>query len=234
MDEIVVLDSGSGDRTVEICESFGARVEYAAFRDFAEQKNRALELCTHDWAFNLDADEELSPELRISIGTVLAGRFDNNGPTAYKVSRRNRYLGRWIRHCGWYPELRTRLSLKGASGWTGEVLHESLETEGPTGVLSGDLLHRPYRDLGDHLKVIARYTSLWAEREARSGRTTGLFDVVTRPVAKFLKMYIIRAGFLDAGPGLIASLMGSWYTFMKYARLYELNRAGVYRDPDMS
>jgi glycosyltransferase involved in cell wall biosynthesis len=223
MDEIIVLDSGSTDNTVKIAEELGAKVLYAPFRNFVEQKNRAMSHCAGDWVFNLDADEEVTAELKRSIENVLALDAETHNPVVYHVTRKTLYMGRWIRHCGWYPEFRARLSKKGQAHWQGEVLHEQLETGGLTGFLSGDLLHRPYTDLGDHLRTIDRYSYLWAKREADSGRRTGLLNLVVRPIGKFLKMYVIRGGFLDYGPGLVASLMGTWYTFMKYARLYELS-----------
>ena len=222
MNEIIVLDSGSTDKTVEIAERLGAKVSTAPFTTFYEQKGRAMELCSGEWTFNIDADEEISPELRRSIEQVLS--HDTGGePYTYRIGRKNRYLGRWIRHCGWYPEYRTRLAKTGHARWEGTI-HEVLTVDGPAGTLAGDLLHRPYADLGAHLKTIDRYTSMWAHREAKAGRTTGFFTIILRPIARFLKMYILRAGFLDLGPGFIASVMGAWYTFMKYARLYELSR----------
>jgi len=222
MNEIIVLDSGSTDKTVEIAERLGAKVSTAPFTTFYEQKGRAMELCSSEWTFNIDADEEVSPELRRSIEQVLS--HDTGGdPYVYRIGRKNRYLGRWIHHCGWYPEYRTRLAKTGHARWEGTVFPEVLVADGPPGTLSGDLLHRPYADLGAHLKAIDRYTSMWAQREAEAGRTTGFFTIILRPIARFLKMYVVRAGFLDLGPGFIASVMGAWYTFMKYARLYELS-----------
>ena len=224
MDEVIVLDSGSTDKTVDIAEKLGAKVSQAPFRNFVEQKNRAMDLCSGEWDFNLDADEEVTSELKHSLMKVISREEGANGTAVYSVSRRILYMGRWIRHCGWYPEYRERLSEKGRAVWKGNILHERLASEGSVGILEGDLLHRPYSSLGDHLKTIDRYSLLWAKREAESGRKTGLFSIITRPPVKFLKMYIIRAGFLDYGPGFVASVMGSFYTFMKYARLYELSR----------
>ncbi|MFC1508948.1 glycosyltransferase family 2 protein [Candidatus Omnitrophota bacterium] len=224
MNEIIVLDSGSTDKTVEIAERLGAKVSYAPFNSFHEQKSRAMKLCTGDWTINIDADEEVTPELRLSIEQVLTTGDSPGKPYIYKICRKNNYLGRWIKHCGWYPEYRTRLAKTGHAHWEAVPFPERLAGDGPVGVLSGDLLHRPYADLGAHLKSIDRYTSMWAHSEAESGRTTGLLNLLLRPAAKFIKMYLIRGGFLDLGPGLIASLMGAWYTFMKYARLYELSR----------
>ena len=226
-EEIIVLDSGSTDRTCEIARAMGAKVFSEPFRGYVEQKNRALDLCAGDWAFNLDADEEVTDNLRSSILATVGNESDNPLYPAYEVSRRTWYMGRWIRHCGWYPQYRCRLSRRSGARWTGETLHESLTASGKTGRLSGDLLHRPYRDLGAHLRAIDRYSELFATREYDRGRSTTIIGLALRPPLKFVKMYVLKGGFLDRAPGFVASLMGAWYTFMKYARLYE--RAGIPR-----
>ncbi len=223
MDEVVVLDSGSTDRTVEIAEGLGAKVRIEPFRGFVDQKNRAMELCGGNWLFNLDADEEATPELRDSILGVLTGARDCL-PDAFAVNRRTLYMGRWIRHCGWYPEYRIRLSRKGSARWEGELLHEGLRGNGSPGRLAGDLLHRPYAGMAEHARKIVFYSDLWAGREAARGRKARVIDLVTRPAARFLRMYVLRAGFLDGVPGFAASVMGAWYVFMKYAKLHELSR----------
>ncbi len=241
IDELIVLDSGSTDDTVEIAKNLGAKVTIEAFKGFVKQKSRAMELCAGKWLFNLDADEEVTPELRKSIESVLSGERDkflkrtlksmsSDMPVLFNVCRKTCYLGRWMKHCGWYPEFRARLSRREHARWEGEELHEQLEKfdklEGDSkkGFLKGDLLHRPYDDLGAHLKAIDCYTEMFAKREASHGRKAGFIDILIRPFAAFFKMYILKAGFMDYGPGLIASMMGAWYTFMKYARLYEFDR----------
>ncbi len=224
MDEIVIIDSGSTDKTVEIAEKYGAKVTIEAFNNFIEQKNRAMELCTGEWLFNLDADEEVTPELRKSIEDVILKKSSPDIPVLFKINRKNQYMGHWIKHCGWYPEFRTRLSRKGHAKWSGEVLHEKLEGDGPKGFITGDILHRPYANLGEHLRTIDLYSELWAKREVSLGRTTSFVEILIRTFSKFFKMYILKAGFMDYMPGLFASIMGAWYTFMKYARLYELSR----------
>jgi len=224
VDELIILDSGSTDNTVEIAKIFGAKVVTEEFKGFVVQKNRAMKLCKGEWLFNLDADEEVTPELRKSIESVIFSEPSSDIPVLFKVMRENKYMGRWMKHCGWYPEFKTRLSRRGHAKWKGEVLHEKLEGDGPIGFISGNLLHRPYANLGEHLRTIDSYSELWAKREASKGRTTGFVDILIRPLLKFFKMYILKAGFMDRGQGLIASIMGFWYTFMKYARLYELSR----------
>ena len=221
MDEIIVIDSGSTDGTVELAADLGATVIHHSFDDFVTQKNVALSHCTSDWAFNLDADEEMTPELRRSVESALAGTHADTDPTAYRIPRRTWSLNRWIRHCGWYPEYRVRLSRAGDASWQGERLHEHLAPTGTVGTLDGDLLHRPYDNLTDHLTRIARYGSMWSEREYAAGRRAGVIDLLLRPLVRFLKMYLVRAGYLDGIAGLIASIMGGYYVFMKYACLRE-------------
>jgi (heptosyl)LPS beta-1,4-glucosyltransferase len=221
-DEVILVDSGSTDRTVQIAREHGAKVYSEPFVSFVVQKNSALDRCHGEWALNLDADEEVTPELRTSIETVINNVGEKHG--TYVVCRKTWYFGRWIRHCGWYPEYRCRLSKRGQARWVGDTVHEHLESTGSCGRLSGDLLHRPYRDLGTHLKRIDRYSSLFAEREINKGHRSSMFSIMFHPPWKFFRMYILKGGFLDCTPGLIASLMGAWYTFMKYARLYERAR----------
>jgi len=222
MDEIIVLDSGSSDDTRKIAKSYGATVSLLDFPGFAEQKNRAMSLCTSDWLFNLDADEEVTPELRQSIERVLAA--NDVSEDCYEITRKNHYLGRWMLHSGWYPEYRARLSFTGKAEWKGGAIHESLQGNGESGCLSGDLLHRPYANLGEHINTIGRYTKIWAERENAKGRAFKWSDLIFRPPFRFLKMFVLKRGFLDGGQGLIAAVMGSFYVFMKYARLYEIQK----------
>lgn len=224
MDEIVVLDSESADKTVEIARKAGARVVNEPFRGFVAQKNLAMDMCKSDWVFNLDADEEVTPALRQSIIEVLKNPKTGSEASIFTVTRKTWYMGRWILHCGWYPEYRERLSKRGAARWEGEMLHEKLRGQEKIGRLAGDLLHRPYADLGEHLKKMNLYTELWARVEKNRGRKAHWTDILFRPAASFIKMYVLRGGFLDYGPGLIASIMGAWYTFLKYARLLELSR----------
>jgi (heptosyl)LPS beta-1,4-glucosyltransferase len=223
-DEIVVLDSGSTDKTVEIAAQAGARVVNEPFHGFVEQKNLAMNLCLSDWVFNLDADEEVTPELRQSIMDVVKKSSKDREASIFNVARKTWYMGRWILHCGWYPEYRERLSKRGVARWEGEMLHEKLRGEGRIGRLAGDLLHHPYADLGEHLEKMNMYTGLWARVEKNRGRVSHWTDILLRPPVAFMKMYIVRLGFLDYGPGLIVSIMGAWYTFLKYARLLELTR----------
>ena len=226
-DEIVVVDSGSIDKTKEIAREYGAKVFDEEFRGFVFQKNSAMEHCSGEWLFNIDADEEVTDDLRKSIELIIFGKDAEKKCNSYNVNRRIFYLGRWMKHCGWYPEYRVRLSKKGAAKWVGEVLHEKLESNGQSGFLKGDLLHRPYENLGAHLNTIGKYSGIWAARESGKGRKASISGLIFRPLIRFLKMFVLKAGFLDGVPGFIASFMGAFYAFMKYARLYEINREKI-------
>ena len=219
-DEIVILDSGSTDATCEIAREYGARVETRQFDGFTSQKNAAMTMCSGEWLFNIDADEEVTTELHASIQHLL----DKNTHTSevYEVNRKTWYLGRWMLHCGWYPQYRARLCRAGRASWRGGKIHEYLSAETGCGRLGGDLLHRPYENLSNHLNKISRYADIWAQEQAKKGLQTGWSNMLIRPLVRFVKMFILKGGFLDGMPGLAASVMGSFYVFMKYARLYEI------------
>jgi glycosyltransferase involved in cell wall biosynthesis len=222
-DEHVVVDSHSTDRTREIAASLGARVVERDWPGHVEQKNFALAQATHDWVLCLDADERVSPELRASILAALA-RPDL--PDGFEVSRRTWYLGRWIRHGGWYPDRKLRLFRRSAGGWTGRNPHDRVEVRGRVETLEGDLLHLSYDSVADHLRTIDSFTTIAAREKRAAGESAGLGGLVLRPWGKFVRMYLLRAGFLDGVPGLVIAVSGAYYVFLKYAKLWELERAG--------
>jgi glycosyltransferase involved in cell wall biosynthesis len=220
-DEIVVLDSGSTDRTVEIAEGAGARTIVTDWPGHIAQKNRAVEEAAHDWILALDADERLSPELRTEIETVL-----EEGPkhAAYAFPRRTRYLGRWIRHGGWYPDRKVRLFDRNRARWGGVDPHDHVHVDGDVGRLRRDLLHHTYRDLSDHLGFIDRYTTTAAKERRAAGERFRLRRLLFRPPWKVFRMYVLRAGFLDGMAGLILALVSGYYVLLKYAKLWEHER----------
>ena len=226
-DEIVVVDAFSEDRTREIAREFTDRVFRNPWPGHVEQKNFALDRASHDWIFAIDADEEVSPELRESVLRALMG--GDGRYQGYFVTRRVCYLGRWIGHCGWYPEYRLRLFRKSAGRWTGTNPHDRVEVSGSTSRLSGDLYHRPYEDLDAHFETIGRYSAIWAREMSARGRRFHWMDLATRPAFRFFRMFVLRLGFLDGMAGLVASGMGAVYVFAKYGKLWELERA---RPPD--
>lgn len=222
-DEIVVVDSGSGDRTVEIAESFGAKTSYHAFGGHGEQKNVALDLCTRDWILLLDADEVLSPGLQAEIRQLLAGEPNF---AAYSIPRLNLILGRWMRHGGFYPDLKLRLFRRGAARLSeGVGPHSTPQFTGPRGRLKHDMLHYAYPDFNVYLEHMNRYSSeiaLLLEKRGRRSRSWPAFawNTVLNPVATFVYNYFFRLGFLDGREGLLLHWNHSAYIHWKFAKAW--------------
>jgi len=222
-DEILVLDAGSTDRTVELARAAGARVlVQTPWPGFVAQRNHAIDQARHDWILALDADERVTPALRTEI-EALAGRgFDALG---YRIPRVAFYLGRWIRRTDWYPDPQLRLFDRRRGRWQGGLVHESVQVDGRVGRLRGELEHYPYADVAEHVRTIDRYTSLWAEHAASQGRRARLVALMGAPLWAFVRNYILRGGVLLGGVGWTVSALGSYYTFLKLAKLRELARA---------
>jgi glycosyltransferase involved in cell wall biosynthesis len=260
-DEIVVVDSGSTDRTCEIAREYGAKVFVEPWKGFAAQKNAALEKCACDWILSLDADEEVSPDLAgeirrvlnslpwwrqvtiagwddftkehpelelLSLSEALGIGFDED-PEGFYMARRNHFLGRWIRHGGFYPDRKLRLVRRGAGRVTEATVHEVLEVTGGIGILSGDLIHHAYPTLSGYIEHMNRYSSLGAEmivtRRGRAGFS--LLDIVVRPKLTFVYNYLLRLGFLDGKEGLLLHLYHAAYVSWKYAKAWERGRENV-------
>lgn len=223
-DEIVVVDSHSSDRTREVAKSAGARVIERDWPGHVAQKEFALRQASHDWVLALDADERVSPELRAEILALRDRGFP--GKAGWRMPRRSRYLGRWIRHGVWSPDLQLRLLDRRRGRWAGLDPHDRIELDGPPGRLRGLLLHEPYRGLDDHLKTIDRYTTLMAEGLHARGRRARLRDLLLRPPARFAKSYLLKLGFLDGWRGLLLACLASEYVRLKYAKLLVMQRAG--------
>lgn len=219
-DEIVVVDSGSSDATVEIAERHGARVVHQDWLGYGKQKQHAVTLAKHRWVLCLDSDEQVSDALRASILETL------NAPQhpAYAVARCNRFMGRWLRHGEGYPDWIVRLFDKNHAAWNDNPVHEKVVVTGTTGRLKGDLLHESERGLADYLEKQNRYTSLAAASLYARGRRAGLGKLVFSPLFRFIKFYLIRLGLLDGIPGLVHIAIGCFTTFAKYAKLRELER----------
>src|SRR6185312_3446612 len=185
VDEVVVVDSGSSDRTCEIAAEMGGRVVREAWRGYAGQKNFAAACAAHDWILSLDADEELTAELAAEIQALRAGGDRSEG--GWTMPRRARYLGRWIRHSGWYPDRKIRLYHRGRGAWKGERVHESVEVAGAVGELRSDLLHFTCDSLNQHLLTIDRYTSLAAQEIAESGKPAPFRRLAIDPPWTFVR-----------------------------------------------
>lgn len=217
-DEIVVVDSGSADGTLEIARTVTSRVFVRDWPGYVEQKNFAAAQATHDWILSIDADERVSPELATSIQSVL----EAPSCAAYRMPRVTWHLGRWIRGTDWYPDYQTRLYRRDAARWSGRYVHESLDVDGPVGDLQGELQHYAYRDLSEHLDTIDRYTTLAARQMREGGRRAGLAALLLHPTAAFLRNYLLRGGFRLGSAGLVVSAMNAFYVFLKFAKLWQL------------
>lgn len=219
-DEAVVVDSGSEDSTIELAESLGARVISHDWQGFGKQKQFAVAQAKHDWVLCLDCDEQVSEELRASIeSTLRMPEF-----MAYKMARCNRFMGRYLRHGEGYPDWSLRLFHRDHADWSNDNVHEKVITQAAVGELSGDLLHESEQGLSDYLNKQNRYTSLQALSLHQAGMKVSCGKLVLSPFARFVKFYLLRAGFLDGVPGLIHILIGCFNTFSKYAKLIEYNR----------
>jgi glycosyltransferase involved in cell wall biosynthesis len=225
-DEIVVVDSGSSDRTREIAANLGARVIEEPWRGYAAQKNFAAASAAYDWILSIDADEELTPGLVAEIAALKNGSIDCDGWTMPRLAR---YLGRWIRHSGWYPDRKVRLYHRDRARWEGDYVHESVRVNGLTGHLSSDLLHYTCDTLEQHLITLNRYTTLAAQALVAAGKPIPFRRLVLDPPWTFVKSYIIQRGFLDGGHGLVIAGLASFYTFMKYAKARETATARTER-----
>lgn len=222
-DEVVVVDSGSTDRTEALARAAGARVVQQPFLGYGPQKNLASDRATHDWILNLDADEALSDALRASILRVKAA---GPGADAYEVSRLNWYCGTFLRHSGWYPDRKIRLWRKGAARWGDVSIHELVEVTPGARVerLAGDLLHYTIRDRAQHLRTIERFTTISAETLLREGRAGQAWRRFVSPAVTFLRGYVLKAGFLDGAAGWHVARLSAYATWLKYEKLRRLAR----------
>jgi glycosyltransferase involved in cell wall biosynthesis len=221
-DEIVVLDSGSTDRTREIAESFHAKVFVEPWKGFAGQKNSALAKATGDWILSLDADEELESALAEEIRDTLAG---NPTEAGFWIPRKNFFLGRWIRHGGFYPDPKLRLFRRGIGAFEDRLVHEDIRVQGATGKLRHPLLHHAYPSLDSYLEHMNRYSSLGAQMAAaKKASGFSFIDIVIRPRLTLFYNYILRAGFLDGREGLLLHLYHANYVSWKYAKAWERSR----------
>ena len=220
-DELIVVDSGSTDETVGIARRYTDRVSSREWEGYGAQKNHAAGLAEHDWILSLDADERVSPALAVEVRERLAREPPHPG---YRIPRVTSYLGRWIRSTDWYPDYQLRLYDRRAARWNARSVHESVSTDGTVGRLRNELHHYAYRNLSDHLATIDRYTTLAAHQMHAQGRRAGWLDVGLHPPVAFCRNYALRLGFRQGLPGLIVSLMNSYYVFLKFAKLWELQR----------
>ncbi len=220
-DEIVVVDSYSTDKTVEICNCYNAKVFQHKFEGHIQQKNYALEKTSFSFALSLDADEVLSDELRKSIASVKSDwKYDG-----YEMNRLTNYCGAWIRHCGWYPDRKIRLFDKRKGKWTGVNPHDRYalnDSNAIVGFLPGDILHYSYYSISDHIKQVDYFTEISARVLFEQGKKASVVRLIISPGFRFIRDYVLKCGFLDGYYGFIVCIISSHAVFLKYAKLHEL------------
>ena len=222
-DEIVVVDSGSSDRTVEIARELGAKVTVTDdWPGFGPQKNRALDLATGDWVLSLDADEwltaESAEEIRRAVGEGAAG------VAAFRLPRRSSFCGRFMRHSGWWPDYVVRLFRRGSARFSDDTVHEHVIVEGNTGTLREPIMHETFVDLDDMLGKMNSYSTLAAKRLRQDGKSAGLAQAVLRALWAFIRTYFLRAGFLDGREGFMLAVATAEGTYYRYAKLLLLRK----------
>ena len=225
--EIIVLDSGSTDSTLEIARKYDARIFVEPWKGFAGQKNSAMDKASMDWVLQLDADEALEPTLAEEIQAAMA----DSGAIGYWIPRKNFFLGRWIKHGGFYPDRKLRLIRRGAGKFEEYGAHPTIKVDGPTGNFENALLHNAYPTLSGYIEHMNSYSSSGAEIAVAKGhRRFNLLNIVVRPKLTFIYNYIFRLGFLDGREGLILHLYHAVYVSWKYAKAWEVGKKSGSRD----
>lgn len=220
-DEIIVVDSGSQDNTLAIAREFTDEVFQEPWQGFARQKNLAQDKTQGPWILNVDADEQVTPELKEEILSVIQKESPYKG---FKISRKNFFCGQWIRHGGWYPNYQLRLYLKEAGNFAQREVHEQVVVKGRVGTLKAHLEHFTYDSISDYLKRMDRYSELSAQQYLLEGKKVSWAEILFRTKFNFFKMWVLQRGFLDGSNGLILAVLYSYYTFVKYAKLKEISK----------
>jgi glycosyltransferase involved in cell wall biosynthesis len=223
-DEIVIVDSDSTDRTVEIARQYTEKVFQHAFRGYKDKHEFADAQTTGDWIFWIDADERVTPELRAAIEN-LRKRDPATLPDGFRIARSTQYLGRWIRHSGWYPDYQMRLYRKSASYWEGVAPHEIARVKGRIETLPGEFLHYTKRNLSEHHRVLDEYTQLAAEFHIKNEKQVGGIALFIVPIAAFVRTYLFKQGLRDGIPGLIIAMFTAYSVFLKFAKVWEHRHA---------
>ena len=222
-DEIVVVDSFSTDKTEQVCKSCGVRFIQHAFEGHIEQKNYAMSEANHDYVLSLDADEALSEELKASIRNVKE-KCNHDG---YSFNRMTNFCGKWIKHCGWYPDKKVRLWNRNKGSWGGVNPHDKVVMQENSSIrhLSGDILHYSYYTISENISQINNFSDIAAGSSCEMGEKANVvLDIFLNPIFTFLKKYILQLGFLDGYYGLIVSINSAYFRFLKYAKLREMNK----------
>jgi glycosyltransferase involved in cell wall biosynthesis len=226
-DEILVVDSFSTDATVAIAREFGARVLQHEYVYSARQKNWAIPRATHDWVLLVDSDERVTLGLRDEILELLAQGPRHDG---YWILRANHFLGKRMRHCGWGSDKVVRLFRRDLARYQDREVHAEIDLPGPLPVLRHPLEHHSFRSFGQYWRKLQLYSEWGAAQLHKEGKRAGFLEILGRPVTRFLKMYVVRLGFLDGLHGLVLSLLGAFTVYLKYARLWEMRVLGGERE----
>ena len=221
VDDIVVVDSGSTDRTLEICHAHGARVFHNEWKGYIEQKNFALSLVESDWVLSVDADERVSARLREEI----IAELKNPQADGYYIPRLAYYVNRWIYHCGWFPDRKLRLFRREVGRWTGENPHDKvMVSTGRTARMAGIIFHLSFEDIAAHVRTLNDFSTIGARERLKKGKDSGPAHIIFRPLFTFLKMYLFRRGFQDGLPGFIVSALSAFHVFSKYWKITEMKK----------
>jgi glycosyltransferase involved in cell wall biosynthesis len=220
-DEVLVVDTGSTDKTIEICRTLGCRVLISEWLGFGKTKQHAVNAASFDWILSLDADEEVSVELREQIRNVLDSDLPYRG---YRLRWKSFYLGAPIRFSGWNPEYHLRMFDRRYGNFNDHPIHESVEVTGEIGHIHADILHHSYPTVQSHITKLNRYTELGAEALRTSGRSATLLRAIASGTGRFLRMYILQLGFLDGKAGLVLAINSAFGVYLKYLKLWERPR----------
>ncbi len=226
--EIVVVDSFSTDNTFKLAKKYTNKVFQRKWSDYSEQKNYANTQASFPWILSLDADERISSELREEILEINKEEPECDG---FSIPRQVYYLGKWIRHSGWYPDRKIRLFRKDRARWEGEYVHERLVIDGKIQKLRGSIHHFTYRNISEHLDRINKFSELGAQKLYAKGKRCRWHQLVFMPIFRFMKSFFWRAGFLDGYPGFIVSVLNGYSIFLRYAKLREIWKKGERIEP---
>ena len=218
-DEIIIIDSLSSDATVKIAEKYTDKIFHQKFLGHIEQKNLTVEKASNDWVISLDCDERLTKELQQSI-LAIKEQLSDDSADAYCMARKTFYIYRWLNHC-WYPDIKTRLFNKNSSKWGGTNPHDHIVTQGSNIIkLQGDIQHFSFDSISDHLKTIDSFTEIGANEIVRKNKIVTIFSPLTHASWTFIKLYILKRGFLDGFAGLVVSVLSYVHVFVKYSKAY--------------
>ena len=226
--EIIIVDSYSTDHTLKIAKDYTDRIFLRKWTNFSDQKNFANNKASNPWILSLDADERISPDLKQEIMQIQQNEPDCAG---FSMPRQVYYLGRWIKHSGWYPDRKIRLFRKDLAHWEGEFVHEKLVIDGEVKRLKGPLYHFTYRNIRDHLDRINKFSDLGAKKLYASDRKSRWYHYALLPFFRFVKSYFLKAGFLDGFPGIVIAALHGYAIFIRYAKLKEIWKKGEKIEP---